>query len=455
MTAILNLPPADRPRVVILGCGFGGLSAAKGLRGSGFQVVIIDKNNYHTFQPLLYQVATGGIEPGSIAYPIRKIFRGQKDFHYRLAYATGLSCRKNILYTDHGEVEYDYLVIATGSRTNFFGMTDFAERGLPMKSVKEALDLRTLILGSFEETLLHPAEKGLTNFLVVGGGPTGVELAGALAEFRKRVLPADYPELNPHAMQIHLVEMVDRVLPSMSAAASREARRFLESLGVTVWLQTKVTSFDGHDVVFADGRTLPCKSVIWTAGIKGTLIGGLPPEAVTRGCRIAVDDFNRVKGTNNVFAIGDTAAMSLAEYPKGLPMTAPAAIQQGLQVAKNLRRISAGKSMQAFKFKDRGSLATIGRDKAVADLPWFKFQGRFAWLMWVAVHIWQLIGFRNKVVTLTDWAWNYATYDRNVRLILPPLTIRAREHPLMRMHCKEKEEEKKTEQRDTPPPPPC
>ncbi|MEM9022360.1 MAG: NAD(P)/FAD-dependent oxidoreductase [Bacteroidota bacterium] len=419
----MNIPETNHPRVVIIGGGFGGLMLAKSLRGKNFQVVLIDRHNYHTFQPLLYQVATSGLEPDSIAYPIRKIFEGYPEFYFRMASAERIDAAAQTLHTNIGPVRYDHLVVATGSDTNFFGLEGLQTRSMAMKSVPDALDLRSLILQNFEKALLTKdleERESLMNFVIVGGGPTGTELAGALGELKRHVLPKDYPDLDIRRMNIHLIEAAPRVLAAMSEVASEKAARFLEKLGVQVWTDLRVTTYDGRLVNTSGGQEFRSHTVIWAAGVMGAPVEGLPAEALQRNFRVAVDAFSRVEGQENIYAIGDVAHMPTEAYPKGHPMMAQPAMQQGQHLARNLKRSLQGKPMVPFRFKDLGSMATVGRNLAVVDLPRFRFQGFFAWFVWMFIHLIQLVGFRNKLVVLLNWMWSYYKFDRGTRLIIRP-----------------------------------
>lgn len=416
----MNIPESNRPRVVIIGGGFGGLQLAKSLKKKRFQVVMLDRNNYHTFQPLLYQVATAGLEPDSIAYPIRKIFKSQEHFYFRMAKVLEVIPEKNLVLTDIGSVNFDYLVIATGTTTNYFGMEDIAQNAMTMKSISEALDLRSFILQHFEKALLTSSkeeQEALMSFAIVGGGPTGVELAGAFAELKKHILPEDYPDLDIRRMNIHLIEMSDELLPPMSDEASKKAFKYLESLGVTVWLNNAVSEYDGHTVKFKTGKELKAKTLIWAAGVKGNLIKGLSEECISKG-RYAVNRHNQIAGYSKIFAIGDIGHMETDAFPNGLPMLAPVANQQGEFLGKNLVKLEAGKPMKEFEYKDLGVMATVGRNRAVVDLGKIKFQGQFAWYVWMFVHLLSLVGFRNKVITFFNWTYNYLNFDRGVRLII-------------------------------------
>ena len=422
-TNIGEIPVENYPRIVIIGGGFAGITLAKTLKNKKVQILMLDKNNYHTFQPLLYQVATAGLEPDSIAYPIRKIFKGQSDFIFRMAEVLNIRPETNSIETSIGKIDFDYLVIASGSKTNFYGLEDMKANAVPMKSVPEALDLRSLILQNLEKALLTSDIKErerLMNIVVVGGGPTGVEIAGALGELKKHILPSDYPELDTRQMHIYLIEALDRLLISMSIDASKKAVDFLEELGINVWLNTGVKSYDGSNIILTNGKTLTTHNLIWSAGVMGATIQGINENLITHGNRIKVDYFNRLEGSKNIFAIGDVAAMISKEFPNGFPMLAPVAIQQAENLATNIIKLINKEEMKPFVYIDKGSMATVGRNKAVADLPNFKSQGVFAWFIWCFVHLMFLVGFRNKAVVFVNWVWSYFSYDRGIRLIIRP-----------------------------------
>jgi NADH dehydrogenase len=421
--ADLNIPKTNSLRVVIIGGGFAGLNLAKSLKRKGMQVVMLDKHNYHTFQPLLYQVATAGLEPDSIAYPIRNIFRSFPDFYFRMAKAEKIDANNKILHTNIGILNFDKLVIATGSETNYFGMDEIEKMSMPMKTVPEALDLRSLILQNFEAASLTTDLKErerLMNFVIVGGGPTGTELAGALAELKSHVLPNDYPDLDFRRMSIHLVEMAGKVLPPMSESSSKHALDYLKKLGVQVWLNTAVKGYDGK-TVSTDKSQLPASTLIWAAGVKGSIIPGLvEKEDFDRG-RYVVNEVNQVGKHEDIFALGDVAGMNTKAYPKGHPMLAQVAIQQGQNLAKNLVRLEKKLKLKPFSYNDLGSMATVGRNKAVVELyNKIMLKGFAGWAVWMLVHLLSLVGFRNRLVVLLNWFVNYFSYDRKIRLIIRP-----------------------------------
>ena len=419
----MNIPETNSRRIVIAGGGFGGLQLAKKLKNTGFQIVLIDQHNYHTFQPLLYQVATAGLEPDSIAYPLRKIFTKYKNVHFRLGEIGHVDTANKRIHSSIGSLHYDVLIIATGSTTNFFGMDEIERQAMSMKSIPESLDIRSLVLQNFEQALLTRdlnEREALMNVVIVGGGPTGVELAGALAELKRHVLPRDYAELDVRQMNIHVIEAAPRLLAAMSEQASEKSYEFLEDLGVKIWLNARVQNYTNNVVESEGGKPIRTQTLIWAAGVKGCPIEGIPADKISRSNRIEVDAYNRVQGLDNVYAIGDCAMMVTDDTSQGHPMLAQVAMQQGDQLAKNLLLEQKGKKMQPFTYKDRGSMATIGRNRAVVDLPRFRFQGFLAWFVWMGVHILQLVGFRNKLVVMMNWMYNYLRYARDIRLIIRP-----------------------------------
>lgn len=421
----MNIPDTDRKRVVIIGGGFAGISLAKKLKDYSVQLVLIDKHNYHTFQPLLYQVSTAGLEPDSIAYPIRKILRKNQDFYFRWAEVTKIDHNSGKIITSIGDLTYDFLVLAMGTRTNFFGNDEIEKNALPMKSIPHALNIRSLVLQNFEKAdiLTNVDERApLLTFCIAGGGPTGVELAGAFAELKKHVFPKDYKQLNLNEMKIHLFEGSDELLGTMSDHSSRKAREFLEELGVQVHLNTRVESYDGHRIKTNNGQDLQTENFIWAAGVTSAVVKGLDPEVYDqKSKRLRVNLHNQVVGYDTVFAIGDIALMSAGDYPEGHPQVAQPAIQQGKLLAKNIGRLLQGKAMKEFQYFDKGSMATIGRNRAVVDLPKRgSFGGGFAWFIWMFVHLMALVGFRNRVVVFFNWMYNYINYDKAARLIVRP-----------------------------------
>lgn len=410
-----------RPRVAIIGGGFGGIQLAKKLKDAPVDVLMIDKHNYHTFQPLLYQVAGGSIAADSIGFPLRRIFTKQKNFRFALAEVEKINPETNTLDTDIGTIYYDYLAIATGSNTNFFGNKEIEHFAMPMKNIPEALNLRSLILQNLEMSLVSkdPEEKAaLMTFVVVGGGPTGVELSGALAEMRELILMKDYHGLRKHSMKVYLVEGKAELLAAFSQGARTKAKKFLEDMDVTIYNSAHVQSYNGYELKIDNGTSLLTRNVLWAAGVKGEFPEGISADNIVRGNRILVDEFNKVKGYENIYAIGDVAAMITDEYPNGHPGVAPVAIQQGQNLGENVYRMFERKPLVPFKYRDKGSLATIGRNKAVADLGKIHFQGFFAWLVWGFVHIMSLAGFTNKGIIFFSWAINYFTKNSDNRLIV-------------------------------------
>ncbi|WP_299549575.1 NAD(P)/FAD-dependent oxidoreductase [Seonamhaeicola sp.] len=425
----MNIPRTSYPRIVIIGGGFAGVALAKKLSKQEVQVVLLDKHNYHTFQPLLYQVSTGGLEPDSIAYPIRKILKDFPNFYFRLANVKAVDTKKNKVKTSIGDLKFDYLVIASGSKTNYFGNSEIETHSMAMKTIPQSLNLRSLILENFEDALLTSdlnERNALMNFVIVGGGPTGVELAGALAEIKKGILPKDYPDLDTRLAQIHVVQGGERILPGMSDKASQKAEDFLEKLGVNIWKNVRVTNYDGKTATTDTDLTFETATLIWAAGVKGATIKGLDAgDFITRGNRLIVNEYSQVKGFEHIFAAGDVACMETEDFPNGLPMMAQPAIQQGEQLGHNLLKLIEEKPLKPFTYKDKGSMATIGRNKAVVDLKKWKFQGVFAWYVWMFVHLFFLIGFRNRMVVFINWVYNYVRFDREARLIIRPFKRRS------------------------------
>lgn len=420
----MNIPETDLPRVVIIGGGFGGITLTQKLMKEQVQIVLLDRNNFHTFQPLLYQVSTSGLEPDSIAYPLRKITRTSKRAFFRMTDVHKIDPNNHTVYTGIGSINYDYLVIATGSKTNFFGNESIEENGMWMKTVPQALNIRSLILENLEQAVItgDPEErKALLTFILVGAGPTGVELSGAIAELRNNIVPNDYPDIDPEEMEIHLLEGLGRVLPPMSEEASAKATKFLNELGVKVHVNTMVESYDGKIVTTNTDKVFKTSTFIWSAGVTGAPVEGLNASAlIEKANRYEVNTFNQVNGYENIFAIGDIAVMKSEKFPKGHPMVAQPAIQQGRHLAKNLKRLLKGEKLEPFKYNDKGSMATVGRNRAVVDMGRMKFSGFSAWFIWMFIHLWYLIGFRNRLVTFLNWVYNYINYDKAARLIIRP-----------------------------------
>ena len=425
----MNIPQSNNPRVVIIGGGFAGIALAKKLKNKNIQVVLLDKHNYHTFQPLLYQVATGGLEAGSIAYPIRKVIHLYDDFYFRLTSVKEIDTINQKVIAEIGDLHYDYLVIATGSKTNYFGNKEIERNSMSMKTIPQSLNIRSLILENFEQAVLttDQADKdALINFVLVGAGPTGVELAGALAEMKRAILQKDYPDLDIDKMQINLVQSGDRILNTMSEKSSAEAEKFLINLGVTIWKNVRVTNYDGRTITTNSDLIFETATVIWTAGVQGAKIEGLDGKSlVEKVDRIRVNEFSQVVGYDTIFAVGDIASMETEKYPQGHPMMAQPAMQQGELLGENLVKLLNNKPMKAFEYNDKGSMATIGRNLAVVDLPHYHFSGVFAWFVWMFVHLFSLIGFKNKAVVFLNWVYNYIRFDREGRLIIRPYKKRS------------------------------
>ncbi len=415
-----NLPKNNKKRVVIVGAGFAGLKLARKLRDSVFQVVVLDKQNYHQFQPLFYQVATSGIEPSSISFPVRKIFQKISNLHFRQTELLEVLTDKKIVRTKNGDLEYDHLVIATGVGTNYFGSKNLEEFGLPMKTTSEAINLRNRILGSFEKAILtenQDEHAKLMSVVIVGGGPTGVELSGAIAEMRRYVLPKDYPELDFSQMKIFLYEAGPRLLNGMSDRSGEKALYFLKKLGVEVHLDTRIDDYDGDKIMLSNGTSIFARNLLWTAGVSGRLIKGISKESYTPSKRLIVDSYNQAIGLDGIYALGDIACiMDDDSYPKGHPQVAQVAIQQ----AQNLGRNLINKRSKRFSYVDKGSLATIGRNMAVADLPGFKFSGMFAWILWLFVHLMAIVGVKNRLLIFANWAQSYLWRDQSLRVLIQP-----------------------------------
>jgi len=409
------------PRIVIIGGGFGGIQLAKGLKKAKAEVLMLDKHNYHTFQPLLYQVAMGAIEGDSVAFPIRRIFAGQKNFNFVLTEVLKVNSDINMLNTSIGDIKYDYLVLATGATTNFFGSKEIECHTMPMKNLPEALNLRSLILQNLEKAMITTdmeERKALLTFVVVGGGPTGVELSGALAEMQMHILCKDYPGLFIDDMQVYLAEGKAELLAAMSEGASKKAKQFLTERGVIVKNSVHVEHYDGLTCTIDDGTIIKTRNVFWAAGVRGEMPEGLTGAPIARGNKIKTDEINRVVNYTNIFAIGDISAMITDQLPDGLPGVAPVAMQQGKHLAKNLINLINMQPTVPFKYQDKGTMATVGRNRAVADLGKLHFQGFFAWVLWMFVHLLSLAGFSNQLIVFFSWAINYINKDSDNRLIV-------------------------------------
>ena len=421
----INIQRNQKKRVVIVGGGLGGLRLAEDLYGSGMQVVLIDKNNFHQFPPLIYQIASAGIDPSSISFPFRQIFRKRKDFYFRMAEARMVDTEKKILQTSIGKIDYDYLVLAAGATTNFFGNKNIEEWAIPMKTVPEAMGLRNALLSNFERALTCATEEErqeLLNVVIVGGGATGVEIAGALSEMKHYVIPYDYPDMDSSLMHIYLIEAGDRLLAGMSQDSSKKAYDFLKSMGVDIQFGKMVTDYRDHKVIMKDGTEIPTRTFLWVSGIRANAMPGISEDHLGRGFRFKVDQFNRIPGLNDVFAIGDQCLQTTdPAYPNGHPQVAQVAIQQAKNLAKNIKRINEGhaddNSLTPFKYNNHGSMATIGRNKAVVEIGKFHSQGFFAWILWLVVHLRSILGVKNKMMVLLNWLWKYVSYNDSIRMI--------------------------------------
>jgi NADH dehydrogenase len=416
------MPDSSLPVVVVIGAGFAGINLIKKLRNKPVQIILLDKNNFHQFQPLLYQVAIAGLEPDSIVSPIRKLFQGYKNLAFRMAEVLKIEQENQRIVTNIGWLPYDYLVIATGSTSNYYGLNQIEKNSVGLKDIRDALDIRSWVLQNLEEAVItcNLKEKdALTNFVIVGGGPAGVELAGALAEFKRYLLHKDYPEIAKEWMKIYLLEAADRLLPVMSEKSSTHAFEVLKRLDVEVLLNTALKNYDGNTVALGSGDTISAKTLIWTAGVQGNYPSGLTDSDIVKGNRLKVDTYNQVEGFKNIFAIGDVAAMISEEYPNGHPMLAPVAIQQGNLLAKNLIHLVAkGNLQKPFQYRDKGSMATIGKNRAVAEFGKTKLTGWLAWVMWSTVHLFSITGFKNRLMVGINWMIRYLTYEKANRLII-------------------------------------
>lgn len=406
-------------KIVVVGCGFGGLQFVNHLKKGQFDIMVIDKINHHQFPPLFYQVAASQIEPATISFPIRKIFQKRRDVRIRLAQVLAVNDAAKYVDTTVGRFDYDYLVIATGSRTNFYGNSEIEAHSMGLKSTYQAMNVRNSTLMNFEKILYTEDKEALNNIVIVGGGATGVELAGAFAEMTREVLPKDYPNIDSSQVHVYLLEGGEHTLAAMSSFAQHYSEKQLRSMGVIVKTGTLVKDYDGELLTLSNGETIRSRNVIWSAGVTGNSIDGILETSLLRNGRIRVDRYNRVEGLHNVFAIGDVAYMETGKYPKGHPQLANVAIGQGKNLARNLQRLEAGRpDLKPYEYRNMGTMATVGRNKAVVDLPFVKFKGRFAWFVWMSLHLMLILSVRNKLVIFINWAWNYFTKNNSLRLIL-------------------------------------
>ena len=419
-TRILNIPEPKTKRIVIVGGGFGGLKLALKMARRDFQVVLIDRNNYHLFQPLLYQVAMSGLEPSAISFPLRKVLQNT-NIHFRMAELLAVHPEIHEISTDIGHLKYDFLVLATGAKTNFFGHEAIEKNSMQMKSAPDALFIRNRILKNFEKALNKERKEDIQtylNFAIIGGGPTGVELAGAVAEMKKYVLPKDYPELDISNMHIMLFEAAPRLLAGMSVESSVTAKEYLEKLGVEVRTGTAVINYDDRVLTLPNNETINVKNVIWAAGVTSGRIEGISDNSYGRNNRLLVNRFNQVEGYSDIFALGDNSLMTEEDFPNGHPQVAQVAMQQANLLSANIPNITKNKPLKSFHYRDKGSMATVGRHLAVADLPFGKFKGYITWILWSVVHLLSIIGVKNKIFILVDWIWKYITYDQALRLLI-------------------------------------
>jgi len=411
-----------RKKLIILGAGFAGLQLARRLRNSNYSVLLIDQYNFHQFQPLFYQVATARIEPSAISFPLRKVFQRSKHVQVRIDKVMEVDCDGKTVKTENAIYPYDYLVIATGCTTNYFGNKNIERYAYAMKSTNEAIALRNRILQNFEDALTAPSEdvEAIMNIVVAGGGPTGVELAGSLAEMKKNILPRDYPDMDFSRLNIYLVEGGQFTLQNMSNGSRTKSCEYLEAMGVKLMFNSLVKDYDGNTLQLNTGGNIKTRNLIWTAGVTGNIPPGIPAEQIVKGNRIKVDHFNHMLGSDSVFAIGDIAYMETPEFPKGHAQLANVAINQAKNLAANLKRISENRPLHQFRYTDPGTMATVGKHKAVVDLPFFSFQGRLAWFTWMFLHLMLILSVRNKLMIFINWAISYFTNDTTLRLILRP-----------------------------------
>ncbi|TVZ52068.1 NAD(P)/FAD-dependent oxidoreductase [Dokdonia sp. Hel_I_53] len=425
MSNQLNIPKSIQKRIVIVGGGFAGLNVAKGLLKANAQIVLIDRYNFHTFQPLLYQAATSALPATSVVYPFREILNKSKSFYYRWAEVTGVDTHNKVLKCSEGDLMYDTLILATGTEVNFFGNSNIEKFSMPMKSLPQAIKIRQTILNNFEKADRCDdviEKKALLNFCIAGGGPTGVEVSGALAEMKNEIFPRDYPHLDTDLMEIHLFEGSERLLGSMSEHAGKKALASLKNLGVILHLETEVNDYDGRKLYTSQNKEYSTENFIWAAGVVGKPLEGIPDTSVGKAKRYIVDNYNAVKNCKDIYAIGDIALMKTNDFPEGHPQVAQPAIQQGDHLAKNLARAINGKEMKTFRYFEKGYMAVVGRNKAVADIGKFQFSGFVAWLLWSFIHLFSLAGFKNRLIVFVSWIYNYINGDKSTRVIIQEAT---------------------------------
>ncbi len=409
-----------KKKVIVVGCGFAGLQFVKNLKEGVFDILIIDKVNHHQFQPLFYQVAASQIEPATISFPLRKIFQNRKDVSIRLAKVIRLNNTEKTIDTSIGCFQYDYLIIASGAKTNYFGNLEIEKHSLSLKSTFKSMTIRNKTLMNFERILYEKDNEGLYNIVIVGGGATGVELAGAYAEMKREIIPKDYPNILAQNVNVYLLEGSNHTLSAMSSYAQKYSEKYLRKMGVIVLTGVFVNHYDGETILLSNGETILSKNVIWSAGVKGSPIKGIPETFILPSGRIKVDRINRVESLNDVFAVGDVAIMETEKYPKGHPQVANVAIGQAKNLAKNINRLfkNNDSELKYYEYRNLGTMATVGRNKALVDLPFAKFRGRFAWFIWMFLHLMLILSVRNKIIIFINWAWNYITRNSSLRLIL-------------------------------------
>jgi NADH:ubiquinone reductase (H+-translocating) len=411
-----------KKKIIVIGGGFAGVQLVRKLDKKLFEILLLDRLNHHQFQPLFYQVATSQIEPSSISFPLRHVFNSVRSTQIRMTEVQQVIPSENKIITTTGEFHYDFLVVATGCKTNFFNNESIEDKVFPLKTTYDAIAIRNHIITVFEKVLHadQQEKQHLLNLVIVGAGPTGVELAGAFAEIKNNVLPKDYPGIDFSQLTIYLIEGSKSTLSSMSKKARKASGRYLAKMGVVIKTETIVTGYDGKSVLLSDGESIPSSTVIWAAGVTGNKVEGFPDHCWIANNRIIVNRYNRVEGFENIFALGDIAYMVTPKYPKGHPQVANVAINQARLLAKNLKRMTENKPLQDYEYKDLGSMATIGRNKAVVDLPFIRFKGYIAWLVWMFLHLMLILSVKNKLIIFINWAWSYLTKDSSLRLILTP-----------------------------------